>query len=303
MGLLESLGLKGGESKTYNVSYLPEQATWLKNLLSMYGETAGEGQPSYTGTRVAPLTTTQQQALNLGDWANYLQAGNLPLFGQTGDALTGLLSGEMGAEPYTQEAINTLFKTAYEAPAKKQWYEFIQPEIREAYSGPGFWSSNRMQEEARGAQELGDWLGEQYGQLTWAADEANKAIEEAKAGRALSAVSPAMSYGMLPTTQATAAIAGRGDLYNLAAMEQQQTQNEINAQINQFLEEQRLTDPESLQILLQLLDMSYSSGYSTTTQPSPFAQAFGGSLGSSFATGATGGLTGGWSGFTEGLAG
>lgn len=258
------LGLSGGssKSKSASTSYLPVQADWLKQILPMYGAQAGQGQNVYQGQRVAGMTPQQQEALNVGGWANYLNPNALatsPQYGQTGQALTGLLSGQAGAEPYTRKAIDTLFESAYAQPARKQWEEFTKPELQEAYSGPGYWSTARMKEQGKAAQDLGDTLTSQYGQLSWETDQANKAIEEAKAGRALSAIPLGVSYAQAPTQQAISAIEGRGALYGLATPGQQQQQAEINAGIQRFAEENRLTDPESMEILLQLLGMNFSS--------------------------------------------
>jgi len=255
---MASIGLGFKNESQSSHSYLPVQKKWITDILNLYGPQAGGGTPVYGGTRVAGLTPEQQEAMNVEGWSSYLQPGNMPGFANTGQALSGLLSGEMGAEPYTQESVNTLFDTAYAQPAKKQWSEDILPGIKESYSGPGYWSSSRMDAERRGARDLSDWLGEQYGSLTWNADQSNKAVQEAKAGRALAALEPSMAYSMLPTNQATAAIQGRGALYGLATPEQQQYQTEINAAIQKFAEENQITDPQVLNVMLALLGMNYS---------------------------------------------
>jgi len=257
--------IKKQESTTKSKSYLPEQAKWLTNLLQMYGGQAGAGQPVYQGKRVAGMTPEQQAALNVGGWEQYLQPGYMPGYGSTGQALTNILSGEMGAEPYTQQDVDTLFKTAYQRPAEYQWQKTTLPSIREAYSGPGFWSTSRMEAERQGAEDMGNWLGQQYGNLAWNTGQANKALQEARAGRALSAVPLGMEYSTLPTNQAMAAIQGRGALYGVATPAQQQAQNEIDAQRQMFLESQRLTDPEVLDAILQMLNMNYTSSKTHST--------------------------------------
>lgn len=266
MGLSNFFG--GGGTTTKSYSYLPVQATWLKNMLGQYGPQVGEGQPSYPGQRVAPLTGTQQGALkNVGGWEQYLNPANqMPMFNQTGSALGGILSGQTGAEAYTPEAINTLFEAAYKQPAMRAWNEQMKPEIQEAYSGPGYWHSDRMAQQTKGAQDVQNWLGEQYGNMRFAAEESNRAIEEAKAGRALSAIPMGMEYGQMPTQQALAAIQGRGALYGLGSAEQEQAQQEINAQMEQFIESERLTDPESLAVILSLLGLNYSSSKGVTRE-------------------------------------
>lgn len=261
------LGIGGGasKSKSESQSYLPVQAAWLTKLLQdIYGPTAGAGQEVYEGARVAPMTSGQTTAISgASDWSKYLTpTGDMPMYGETGAALSDILSGSRGADPYTKESVDTLFKTAYEAPAKKQWSEFTRPAIEEAYSGPGYWSSSRMEAEKRGAQDVADTLGAQYGELTYATDAANKAIAEAKAGRTAGALQTGISYGQAPTQNALAGIQGQQAIYGLTSAEQQQQQAEMNAAIQKFAEENRLTDPEDMQILLTLLGMSYSSAES-----------------------------------------
>ncbi len=264
------LGLDFGSQKysQKSQSYLPEQATWMKNMLETYGAGVGQGQTSYGGERVAGLTQTQQNLLgSLGNWSQYLQpTTGGAMYGQTGAALSDILAGEMGAEPYTEQAINDLFKSAYEAPARKQWAETTRPEIEEAYSGPGYWGTARMQAVAKGAQDLGDTLSSQYGQLRYGAEEANKALEEAKAGRALSAIPLAGEYIAQPQTQALAGIQGVQSLYGLSSAEQQQQQAEIAANMEKWAESQNITDPQVLEVMMQLLGMTYSKSKSSGSQ-------------------------------------
>jgi len=253
----------GQESKGTN--YLPQQATWLKNLLATYGSQVGQGQNVYSGDRVAGLTDAQQGILgSLGNWSQYLQpTTGSALYGQTGAALSDLLSGEMGAEPYTEESVNALFKSAYEAPAMKQWSEVTKPAIQEAFSGPGYWSTARMNEQAEGAQDLADTLSGQYGQLRWNAETANKDLAEAAAGRALSAVPTALDYGNVPITQALSGLSGLSSMYNLASAQQQQQQAEITAAMQKWAEENEITDPTVLQTILSLLGLKYETSSGT----------------------------------------
>ena len=255
-------------SSSSSKSYLPEQAKWLTNILSQYGPQVGTGANVYQGKRVAGMTPGQQAATNVGGWEQYLQPGYMPGYGSTGQALTNILSGEMGAEPYSQSDVDTLFKTAYQRPAEYQWQKTTLPSIREAYSGPGFWSTSRMEAERQGAEDMGNWLGQQYGNLTWNTDQANKALQEARAGRALSAVPLGMEYSTLPTNQAITALQGREQMFNVASPAQQQQQNEINAAMQKFAEENQITDPEILNVMMQLLGMQYQSSKSSSRSTS-----------------------------------
>jgi hypothetical protein len=286
MGLFSS-----GKSKSTTTSYLPVQKQIMESFLpDVYGEVQG-GPNVYPGQRVAGLTGTQQGLLGgLGAWSQYLQpTTGGEMYGQTGGALSDILAGEMGAEPYTEESVNQLFKSAYEAPARKQWTQETRPEIEEAYSGPGYWSTARMKAVQKGAEDLGDTLSSQYGALRYGAEEANKGLAEAKAGRALSAIPLAGEYISQPQSQALAGIQGTGALYGIAEAEQQQQQNEINAAMQRFAEENQIADPQTLQTLLQLLTANFNTSVQKTTGPG-----LGASLLGSAAEGLGSAFGGGW---------
>jgi len=254
-----------GGSDTRSMTMPTGPATQTQQMFwDVYGPTIGKGQNVYGDPRVAGLNPYQEQAMDLGGFAGQFTPGStIPMYGQTGTALSGLLAGEMGAEPYSSADVNRFYQEAYEKPAWQDWQSQIQPAVREAYAGPGFWSTGRMNAEVESAQDVQDWLGEMRGGLDWQAIQANKALQESAANRALSAVGAGMEYGQIPTQTALAQLAGRGEMYNLASMEQMQEQREIDAAIQRFIEENRLTDPENMAILEALMNMqfSYSKGH------------------------------------------
>lgn len=268
----------GATNKSDSASYTPEQATWMKNLLATYGQKVGQGQESYGGTRVAPLTGTQQDVLSgLDQYSGALQGTtNTPMYAQTGAALSDILSGEMGAEPYSEQDVNALFQSAYATPARQQWERWTKPEVQESYSGPGYWGTSRMKAVQQGAEDVGNTLASQYGKLRWDTESANKALEEAKAGRALSAIPLAGEYNAEPLTQALQGIQGRGALYNLASAGQQQNQAEIEAEMEKWLESQQITDPQALSTMMDLLGMGYQSSKSRGTSDQMGMRWFGG---------------------------
>ncbi len=168
----------------------------------------------------------------------------------------------MGAEPYTQQSVDELFKAAYQAPARKEWQETTRPTIQEAYSGPGYWSSARANAVAKGAQDLNDTLASQHAQLSYNADAANKELQESAANRALSSVASALSYNAEPISQALSGIQGTNALYGLASQEQQQNQAEIAANMQKWAEQNQITDPDVLNMMISLLGMDYRTGSS-----------------------------------------
>lgn len=251
--------MRFGTSKSSSETRTPEQKKWLGTALGIYGPELGKGEDVYGGQRVAPFSETQKGAL--GSVQGFLDTfgaqRDMPLFGETGTALAGILAGRTGAEKITPEATQSYYQRAIEKPAMKRWSENIRPTIKESYAGPGYWSSARAKAEMEGAQDVGDWLGEQRGQLEWDVGTANRAIEEAKAGRALAGIQPAMAYGQLPTQEARQKVGALGDIYGFGTAEQQQRQTEINAAIQKFAEENRITSQEDMDILMALLNMNF----------------------------------------------
>jgi hypothetical protein len=176
------------------------------------------------------------------------------------------------------------YSRAIEAPAKKRYGEYYQPAISEFFAGPGYWSSARAGAQMEGAQDLSDWLGTQRGQLGWDVMQANRAAEEAKAQRALSAVPMGFQAGMLPTQEAQQRLAGTTGVFDFLGVEQAQRQAETNAAIDKWQAGERLTDPEVMQIMMGLLSMSYTTSTGKQTGPG---------LGYSMLTAATPTLAGG----------
>jgi hypothetical protein len=235
---------------------MAEQLQWIQKGLDIYGPTLGQGQASYPGTRVAPMTPTQTTAADVkGFLDQFAPYRDMPMYGEGIQALSGILSGTTGAAPITPEMAKTTFGKIFERPAMKRWSEDIRPSIQEAYAGPGYWSSARAKAEMEGSQDVADWLGTKEGQFMWDVEQANRQIEEAKAGRALAGLQPALQYGYAPTQEAQQKLAGRAGAYELSSVEQRQRQNEINAAIQRFAEENRLTEPEDLEILLRLIGL------------------------------------------------
>lgn len=255
MGLLGSLGLSTSESSGMGTDKTYTQLKWLNDLIKMYGPQAGMGEDVYQGERVAPLSSWQQSLLQTGQGFGDLfkPGGQMPLFGETGAALQGLLSGTTGAEKITPEQTSSLFENVYKAPAIKRWTEETSPAIREAFAGPGYWGSARAKEQAKGAKDLGDWLGTKRGELEWGVSETNRAIDEAKAARAQTAVGQGMQYGQLPTMEARNRMGGMLDVFNFADVGRRQRQAQIMADMQKFAEENRITKTEDLQILMALL--------------------------------------------------
>ena len=262
MGCMDS-----GKSKSTSTSYIPAQKKGLETLISSYLPElfGGDVMTGYGGDRVAEFTPTQKAALGgtEGLLDKFSPDAPYPMFGETGDALKGILGGQTGAQKITPEQTSSFFKSAYQDPAQYQFSEYTRPLIREEYSGPGFWGSARAGAVSKAGQELGNWLGQKRGEVEWQAGETNRAIDEAKAGRALSAVPLGLDYAGAPTREAQARLAGRQGVFGFAGQEQQQQQRRIQESITKYREGKLLTDPEILEIFMALIGQSMGS---STTQ-------------------------------------
>ena len=255
------MGFQTGHStgKQASVSYTPEQKKWLGKALQTYGPTLGQGTQSYPGQTVAPMTGIQTNAMNAaGGYTNWLSPdAGIPMYNETGQALSGALAGTSGAQPITEQQTNEYFQRTLKDPYTKSWGEEIAPAIREEYAGPGYWSSARAGAVGKSAQELGNWLGTQKANLDWNTLQSNQGLREAAANRALGAVQPAMAYGQMPTQEAAARTGALSNIYGMGAQGQQQNQAEINAAVQRFAEQNQITNPEDIQILMSLLNMDY----------------------------------------------
>jgi len=217
-------------------SYLPQQAITMDKALQRYTPEIGTGMDVYQGERVAPLTPNQTGVFD---------------FAQGGGFVT------------SPEAVNKYFQTAIKAPAMQTFQEETKPAIKEAFSGPGYWSSARATEEARASENLGTELGRQKAELQWDTLQANKQ--------------------------------GALQQYALGEAEQQYNQQQINASIQKFAEENQITDPTNLAILMNLLGISMSTRTATGTstgesQGAGLGYSLAGSLVQGAATGASYGL-------------
>lgn len=270
MSILDT-GPKQSESQSSGRTV--EQAKIMKQLANLYMPMIGQGQPVYGGERVAGMTPLQQSAISTGGGLlGSFGAGGMPMYSETGTALSKMLSGEGGAEPIGLDAANDYFRKIYVEPAREEWAKTTAPAIQENFAGPGYWSSARANAMSEGAQNVQNWLGQQRAQFDWDVLQNNQALKEAQAGRMLSAVPQGLAYGQAPTQDALAKLSGATGVAQLSAQEQAQKQAEIGAAMQRWAEQNRKTDPEVLDILMGLINkgVTTSSGdswYSPTEWP------------------------------------
>jgi hypothetical protein len=269
MGCFDS----GGSKETQiSSSFTPAQAKWLAKALKLYGPQLGINENVWQGQRVVPFTGIQQNVLGnipnfLGTYSTPMTVGT-PLFDETGRAISGLLSGETGAEKITPEQVAKYFTEKIETPATKYLKETALPLTDEGYTGGGFWSTARSKARQDVIQDTADTLATERAKLEWDVTQQNQALDEARAARTLSAIPQAMEYGYMPAQEtinnlriAAAQIEGLNELFGFGSAQQTQEQLELEAEIAKFVEQNQMTDPTNLSILLQLLGMSYSTSY------------------------------------------
>ena len=137
------------------------------------------------------------------------------------------------------EQTKEYFDTTIKNPAIKTYQDITAPAIKEAYSGPGYWGSARAGAEVQGAQDLRNQLNTDWGNLNWNVQQANKA--------------------------------GALQQFGLGQVQQAKEQAEINAEMQKFFEENQITDPTSMEILMRLLGMGVTKeaqGRTSVTTPS-----------------------------------
>lgn len=227
------------EEKTSTSStptYTGTQKTILDKLTEIYSPYIGAG-------TLGGLSDLEQKSLDMLQNANIW--GDLQTAGQ------GLLSGTTGAQTTSSEDAAKAFGSIVETPTMKSWSETWKPEVEEQFSGPGYWGGARAQAVSDKAGDVADWLGTQRAQWMWDTEQSNKEIEEAKAGRALSAMT-AVPSGLSQWT---------GTLFGTGA-----AAREIENQI---------TDPNVMEVLQLILGTSPAGTTYGETEgsPSQFQQA------------------------------
>lgn len=297
MGCMDS-----GESKSTSTTETktPRQKEELERAFDVYGPTLGQPPEIYPESRVTPFTPLQKGAVaGAGGFVDYFsepQTVGTPLFKETGQATKGLLSGETGAKPLGPQDVESYFKGTIYDPTMKALREDVLPGIEESHAGPGYFGAARSHELSKAHKDTADWLGTQRAGLGWDVLQRNQALAEGKAGRTLATLSPAMAYGQVPAQEvrnnlniAAQKIGGLGQIFGIGQAEQTQNQMELQDEIMRFAQENQITDPENLEILLTLLGMNFSRSSSTGTSTGPglgysAATSFFGGLGEGMAT-------------------
>ena len=266
------MGGSGGKTKSESTSTnkTPQQTQQLGEMIDLYAPAMGQNDKVWQGDRVAPMSGLQQGVLTgaqnyTGLFSDPKTAG-MPLFNETGQATKNILSGNMGAKPLGQNDVNSYFQETMYQPTMTALKDDVLPMVDESYAGPGFWGSARAKGRQEAIQDTTDTLGQQYADLNWNVLQNNQGLEEAAASRAMSTIPSAMQYGQMPTeniraniVNAASQVQGLADIFGLGKEEQTQEQAELQAEIVRFAEQNQITDPDDLAVMMSLLGMNFTT--------------------------------------------
>jgi len=251
----------------------------------------GSGQESFQGERLAPFNATQQQAFSPAQLQGFLDTfsadRDIPFFGETGDALSGILSGETGGQQISPENALSTFQQTRVDPRLRDFDRFTKPGIEEQFAGPNFNSSARAREVGLATERVGQDIASERAGFLFDVENINRQLDESKANRTLSAIPTGFQAGGIPEQTALNRLTGRTGVFDFASAQQTQAQREIQAEREVFEEAQRFMDPEDLQALMGFLGLNFSTSSSTGFAPSSFqtaSQSFAGGAGGAAGT-------------------
>jgi hypothetical protein len=139
----------------------------------------------------------------------------------------------------TPQETTDYYNSTIKNPTLKNLNESVIPATKEAFSGPGYWGSGRASAEAKATQDTYDVLNTKWGDLNWQVKQDNM------------------------NNQAKALSVGQA--------EQEYNQNVINADMQKFAEQNQITDPTNLSVLMSLLGLTSGTSnlqIGSTTTPS-----------------------------------
>ena len=263
-------GASKQKSESESTAKTAAQTATLADALAIYGPELGRNENVYQGDRVAGFTGLQSQAVSgAGNFADYFsdrQTVGTPLNVETGQAIERGLSGELGATKLGQEQVDTYFQDVIADPRKKQFTEELSPFIDESFAGPGFFGAARSNAQVKAARDLEGDLATQYADLSFDVLQANQALDEADAARTQAAVGQGLAFGQQPAQEtmnnlaiAAKQVEGLEDIFGFGEAQQTQEQAELSDTVARFMEENAITDPENMGIIMGLLGLNFST--------------------------------------------
>lgn len=270
----------GSESQSTSQGKTPSQTELLDDFIKRYKGELGRNENVFQGDRVTDFNPLQRDVLsgaeNFTDFFATPQTTTNPLIGQATTATSSFLAGEPGARQISDDQFTDFFSQTFREPATKRFSEETLPGIAEDFAGPGFFGSSRSQAQTRARTDLADTLNTQEAAGRFANTLRNQDIDEAKAGRAQTAINQSLQVGRAPAVEladniqnAASQIQGLSALFGFGQTEQTQEQMELQADIQRFAEENQITDPQNLAILMALMDLNFSTSSSSGSTSGP----------------------------------
>ncbi len=282
------------ESTQTSESKTPGQKKVLQQALDIYGPQLGVNENVFQGDTVAPFSELQNRAVagagNIADdFLTTPQRAGTPLKGEVESTTSDFLAGRRGAEKIDP---GDFFERSIANPANRRLREEVIPGIDEDFSGPGFFNAARSQGRAEARQDTAEFLDESQANFDLSIAQFNAGLDESKAGRAQAAIPQGLAVGQVPATEiknnldiAAKQLGSIGAIFGFGQAEQTQEQVELQDEILRFAEENQITDPENLAIIMSLLNLNFSSSSGSRSSG-------GAGLGFQFASAAAGGAGG-----------
>lgn len=126
--------------------------------------------PAYPGQMYVPKTAEETAYLN-----SVPQLANELATSRTAYSKPAFDINPETTEQYYQDVIKN--------PMLKQWEETVEPTIRSAYAGPGYWGGARANAQMEGAEDLATNLASERAKLYYADEQARRQAAEAASQR------------------------------------------------------------------------------------------------------------------------
>lgn len=231
-----SLGGGGQKSRTkpekVNI-WTPEQMQLANQYWGNLYKAVKQPVPRYPGDMYVPTTAAEAAYfLNAPDYSKAVA----PLSSLSSRFATDLggLRANMAQTAFdiNPEITEQYYQDVIRTPMTKEWQETVEPMVREAYAGPGYYSSARGDAQVKSAEDLATQLSSQRAQLYYADEIARRqALESAKAREAMYAPG---TYGL------ESQLAGMGAEYGIRANELSEAAGLRRAEYSRQIEQERV---------------------------------------------------------------
>ncbi|MFA5382051.1 MAG: hypothetical protein WC356_02715 [Candidatus Micrarchaeia archaeon] len=250
-------GSGGGSTSTDIIqatTLTPGQRSLLDQMTTLLGEQFGKGMPAYSGQTVAPLSNLQQQGIDF-------YGGMIPTAQQGANIFSKALQGydANAGQNYLNQAnpaLNSMladynpasdkeyWQSAFVNPAMQNYQRNIMPQLLEKYAGQGAGSSGAMNRAiANSGVDLSTNMNAQLANLMYQG-------RNAQLGRQQTGINQAMNMAQMPGQLAQQAgqigamgMDTMGQAMNAGALQQQNTQQNLTAEQQKWLQSQAYNNP------------------------------------------------------------